>query len=185
MKRLFVAINIVPNSKLLQAYNVIQKRCHSGKIKWVDENLFHLTLKFIGETPQDSIEKISKALRQIAVDTDAFTFNLKGVGIFGSSYHPRIIRVNIEEGMNLMTLGNKIATGLEAIGFPQDRQNFVPHLTLGRIKKVQDKEFFQQTINIYQSEFFQKVNISEIFLYESKLHPSGPEYFILEKYKLT
>ena len=184
MKRLFVAINIIPDSKLLQAYNEIQKRCYADKIKWVDAHLFHLTLKFIGETSQDSIDKISKVLRQVAVDTDAFTFNLKGVGIFGSSYHPRIIRVNIEDGMGLITLGNKIATGLEAIGFPQDRQNFVPHLTLGRIKKVQDKAFFQQTIKMYQYEFFQKVNISEIFLYESKLHPSGPEYFILEQYKL-
>jgi len=184
MKRLFVAVNIVPNSRLLQAYSEIQKRCHAGKIKWVDAHLFHLTLKFIGETPQDSIDKISKVLRKVAIDTDAFTFNLKGVGIFGSSYHPRIIRVNIEDGMGLITLGNKIATGLEAIGFPQDRQNFVPHLTLGRIKKVQDKEFFQQTIKMYQSQFFQKVSVSEIILYESVLHLSGPEYFILEKYKL-
>ena len=185
MKRLFVAINIVPDSKLLQVYKEIQKRCYADKIKWVDAHLFHLTLKFIGETPQDSTDNISKVLRQIADNTDAFTFNLKGVGIFGSSYHPRIIRVNIEEGKNLIRLGNKIATGLEAIGFPQDRQNFVPHLTLGRIKKVQDKEFFQKTIKIYQTEFFQKVNISEFFLYESKLHPYGPEYFVLEQYKLT
>lgn len=185
MKRLFVAINIVPDSKLLQVYNEIQKRCYADKIKWVDAHLFHLTLKFIGETSQDSIDNISNVLRQIADDTDAFTFNLKGVGIFGSSYHPRIIRVNIEEGRNLIRLGNEIATGLEAIGFPKDRQNFVPHLTLGRIKKVQDKKFFQQTIKLYQSQFFQKVSVSEIILYESVLHPSGPEYFILEQYKLT
>jgi len=184
MKRLFIAINVLPNDALLKVYNDLQSRCSKGKIKWVDAGLFHLTLKFLGETPESDTEKIAEVLRAIAASYNSFTFNLKGIGIFGSSYRPRIIRVNIDKGEQLIQLGNKIRQELDQIGFSGDRQNFVPHLTLGRIKKVQDKAFFQKSINQYKEIHFQEVRVSEILLYESILHPRGPEYIILERCKL-
>jgi len=184
MKRLFIAINVLPNNALLKVYNDLQSRCSNGKIKWVDARLFHLTLKFLGETSETDEQKIASALHVITAATNSFTFNLKGIGIFGSSYRPRIIRINIEGNEQLIQLGNEIRQGLASSGFPNDRQNFVPHLTLARIKQVQDKAFFQKSINLYKEVFFQEVPVTEIVLYESILHPRGPEYLILEKYKL-
>jgi 2'-5' RNA ligase len=184
MKRLFIAINILPNDALLKVYNDLQSRCSKGKIKWVDAGLFHLTLKFLGETPENDVKKIAEGLCTVANSYNPFTFNLKGIGIFGSSYRPRIIRVNIDKGEQLIGLGNKIRQKLEQMGFPNDRQNFVPHLTLGRVKKVQDKAFFQKSINLYKENHFQQVRVSEILLYESILYPDGPEYVILERCKL-
>ena len=184
MKRLFIAINVSPNHALLKVYSDLQARCNKGKIKWVDTGLFHLTLKFLGETSEADEQKIVSALHTISKNTHSFSFNLKGIGIFGSSYRPRIIRVNIDYGEQLIQLGNEIRQGLESLGFPNDRQNFVPHLTLARIKQVQDKAFFQKSINLYKEAFFQEVHVTEIVLYESILHSGGPEYVILEKYKL-
>jgi 2'-5' RNA ligase len=62
MKRLFVAIKINPNKELLRVYNEIRRRCHAGKLKWVDVNLFHLTLKFFGETPEEDVNTIANVL---------------------------------------------------------------------------------------------------------------------------
>jgi len=184
MKRLFIAINVIPNHALLKAYNDLQARCNRGKIKWVDASLFHLTLKFLGETSEEDEKKIASTLHALTAVTPSFSFKLKGIGIFGSSYRPRIIRVNVEGGEPLIHLGNEIRQKLEPLGFPNDRQNFVPHLTLARIKQVQDKAFFQQSISLYKEVFFQEVPVTEIVLYESILHPKGPEYVIVERYKL-
>ncbi len=183
MKRLFIAVNVTPNHTLLKVYNDLQARCNKGKIKWVDAGLFHLTLKFLGETSETNENEIVSALHTIAATTHPFSFNLKGVGIFGSSYRPRIIRVNIEDDEQLIQLGNEIRHRLTLLGFPNDSQNFVPHLTLARIKQVQDKAFFQQSISLYKEVFFQKVSVTEFVLYESILHPKGPEYVVVEKYK--
>ena len=184
MKRLFIAINVSPSNALLKAYNDLQSRCSKGKIKWVDAHLFHLTLKFLGETSEIDEKKIVSTLHAITAATHSFRFNLDGIDIFGSSYRPRIIRVNIDKGEQLIELGNEIQQGLESLGFSNDRQNFVPHLTLARIKQVQDKAFFQKSINLYKEVFFQKVSVTEIVLYESILHPKGPEYVMIENYKL-
>ncbi len=184
MKRLFIAINVSPDGTLLKAYGDLQLRCSKGKIKWVDTRLFHLTLKFLGETSDSDLKKIAEVLHTVAASYNTFTFNLKGIGIFGSSYRPRIIRVNIDKGEQLVDLGNIIRLELDKLGFYNDRQNFVPHLTLGRIKKVQDKIFFQKSINKYKEIHFQEVRVSEILLYESILHPHGPEYIILDRCKL-
>ncbi len=184
MKRLFIAIKIVPQQDLLQVYNEIRKRCYAGKIKWVDTKLFHLTLKFLGDTPEDMIEPVSEVLEKLSSETASFSFDLKGLGIFGSSYRPRIIRVNIEQDESLKRLGNNILTALEKTGFSTDRQNFVPHLTLGRIKFVRDKKLLRETISDFTGIFFQTVKVEKLILYESVLHPSGPEYLILKEYKL-
>ena len=101
MKRLFVAIKIKPDKGLLRVYNEIRRRCHAGKIKWVDVNLFHLTLKFLGETPGEDVDTITNVLKEIAGSTSGFNFDLKGLGIFGSSYRPRIIRVNVENSARI------------------------------------------------------------------------------------
>jgi 2'-5' RNA ligase len=185
MKRLFVAIKINPDKELLRVYNEIRRRCHAGKIKWVDVNLFHLTLKFLGETPGEDVNTITNVLKEVAGSSSGFSFDLKGLGIFGSSYRPRIIRANVENNTQLKAFGNTVLSKLEKAGFPSDRQNFVPHLTLGRIKYIQDKKMLQEIISEYQIVLFQTVRIEEFILYESILHPSGPEYVILEKYKLS
>jgi len=184
MKRLFVAIKIIPDEKLLSAYHDIRKRCFADKIKWVKYDLFHLTLKFLGETREEDIAIITDVLKKIAAETKPFTFDLKGLGIFGSSYRPRIIHVNIEGSKNLKDLGYRILNDFDKVGFPKGRQNFVPHLTLGRIKYIQDKKMFQQSIDLYKDANLQQVKVEELILFESILHPSGPEYLILNKFKL-
>lgn len=184
MKRLFVAIKIIPQKELLKAFRDIQKRCFAGKIKWVDPDLFHLTLKFLGDTPEDKIEPVSEVLEEVTEETAGFSFDLAGLGIFGSSYRPRIIRVNVEKGGQLEILGNELLNRFDDVGFKRDRQNFVPHLTLGRIKQVSDKKLLQKTVSDYGSVFFQTVRVKTVILYESILHSSGPEYIILKEYKL-
>ena len=185
MKRLFVAIKIKPDKELLRVYHEIRRRCYAGKIKWVDVDLFHLTLKFLGETPEEDVGAITNALKEISGSTSGFSFDLKGLGIFGSSYRPRIIRVIIENDTRLKEFGNEVLKKLEKAGFPADRQNFVPHLTLGRIKYIHDKKLLQKIISDYQKVLLQNVKVEDFILYESILHPTGPEYIILEEYKLT
>ncbi len=185
MKRLFVAIKIIPEEKLLKAYSDLRRRCYADKIKWVGSDLFHLTLKFIGETEEDKIPVISDVLHNVAKNTESFSFDLQGLGIFGSSYRPRIIHANIRGDNQLTLLGSTVLSELDKSGFPNDRQNFVPHLTLGRIKFIQNKKKFQQTINLFKGVYLQKVRVDKLILFESILYPPGPVYTILEKYKLS
>ena len=184
MKRLFVAVKIHPSPELLQVYYGLKKDLALEKIKWVEENNFHLTLKFLGNTYTSLIDQIIEVLETAALNVPPFEMNIQNPGIFGSRYDPRVIWLGIENSPQLVDLANKVLDGLDKAGFPRDRQNFVPHLTIGRIKYIRDKKHLRNTIEKYHGKPLQKVIIKEFYLYESILTREGPVYKVIKKFIL-
>lgn len=184
MKRLFAAIKIQPSPEFLNLLFHLKRELHYEKIKWVSPENIHITLKFYGETPEDDIPLIEKVLQEAAVAHAPFTFRLKGLGVFGSSYRPRVIWAGIEDGKPLAELGKAVLNGSDRAGWKRDRQNFVPHLTIGRIKQLEDKRHFQEVIRKDRDVFLQEVSAEEIILYESILRSQGPEYVTLGSFSL-
>jgi len=182
MKRLFAAIKIQPDSEFLKSYRELKHLLGHEQIKWVEESNFHFTLKFFGKTEERNISSISGVLQQRASVTPSMNLQLSGLGIFGSSYAPKVIWVGIEPYSDPLLLMKNIHADLKSIGFDPDRQNLVPHLTLGRIKLLRDKVIFTRTIDRFKSISSLPMFAGEMILYESILHPGGPEYIILEKY---
>ena len=108
------------------------------------------------------------------------SFTLGGTGIFGSTYQPRVIWLKINDSNGFQTLAGKINEAILPLGFIPDRQNFVPHLTLGRINFLNDKKYFQDIINKYKTFSSEPQMVSEYHLFESKIKPTGPEYTIIK-----
>lgn len=184
MKRLFVALKIIPNNNFLEIYNFLKNNLNHNSIKWVEPENLHLTLKFIGETHEDKIPQIKQILKSFIENKPPMNIKFDKVGIFGSSYNPRVIWFGINENSQIKDFGSQLLNHFNRNGFASDRQNFVPHLTLGRIKVVHNKKDFQLIINRVKDKYIQSFNINEIVLFESILKPSGPIYHIIEKYKL-
>jgi RNA 2',3'-cyclic 3'-phosphodiesterase len=185
MKRLFVAIKVNPDKKFLDQVRAMEEKLQHERIKWVEEHNIHITLKFFGETEEKIIPGINKALLNIASSSNAFSFSLKNLGIFGSSYDPKVVWVGIEPYQELVTLMKNMQQELIPLGFNPDRQNLVPHLTLGRIKGLKDKPLFQRTIERYRSISSESLPAESFILYESILKKEGPTYIALETFQLT
>ncbi len=183
MKRIFVAAKIAPTPDIINLFNQLKASLNKDKIKWVEPGNIHLTLKFFGETPDDIITEIIKALATIKHTTN-INFTLGGTGIFGSTYQPRVIWLKINDSNGFQTLAGKINEAILPLGFIPDRQNFVPHLTLGRINFLNDKKYFQDIINKYKTFSSEPQMVSEYHLFESKLKPTGPEYTIIKTYPI-
>jgi 2'-5' RNA ligase len=185
MKRLFVAVKIEPGENFLKVYYSLKKELQNEKIKWVEPQNMHITLKFFGETPEQDIEIINNVLAESAKLHSAFAFSIKNTGIFGSRYNPKVIWFGINNQEKLQNLGLDILSALDVAGFKRDRQNFVPHLTVGRIKYLTNKNRFQKTIDKYKDLFLQDVNVGKFTLYESVLKPTGPVYYPLDEFYLS
>ncbi|MCF8369753.1 MAG: RNA 2',3'-cyclic phosphodiesterase [Bacteroidales bacterium] len=184
MKRIFAAIKVVPEEVISALYYSLFSQLKNERIKWVDLNNIHITLKFFGETPEELIPDITQLLKQISNRNTNFLIHFNKIGIFGSSYDPRVIWLGFDKNLKLENLGQEILSKMENLGFIRDRQNFVPHLTLGRIKYIQDKDAFNNAIRKQQQIKIPPRKIQEIHLIESILKPSGPEYISLESFKL-
>ena len=183
-KRLFLAIKIIPDANFKEIYNGLKTNFNTQSIKWVELINVHFTLKFFGEISVDIIPDICSKIEESIKDVHCFEMHINKTGIFGSSYQPRVIWFGIDNNPVLSNLAENTLNNMAAIGFERDRQNFVPHLTIGRIKYVDDKKYFNQIIERYSASDIQKVSVTEIYLYESILRKEGPIYNVVKSFKL-
>jgi 2'-5' RNA ligase len=176
MKRLFAAIKIHPSASYIRLFNEISSSLYHERIKWVEPENMHLTLKFFGETDEIQIPVIRQAIETAVSQSEPFTIKIANTGIFGSRYDPKVIWFGIETQAKLETLAQNIFTEIAKCGWEMNRQNFVPHLTIGRIKVLKDKPLFQKIISKYNTVEIQEEKVTEIILYESILRREGPLY---------
>jgi len=180
MKRLFIAIDIVPNHYFLRiATRLKSNSTKLDRINWVEMDLMHLTLKFLGETPVSKIPAIVQGMKSAAAGVSPFALKIGTIGAFGSRYHPRVLWLGIDKSEPLEDIYAQIQKEMWKIGFKFDFGNFVPHITLARINKIDDKHRFWDFIEKIQKPFIQKVEVNKIILYESILDERVPVYKVI------
>lgn len=180
--RLFVAIKIEPTDQFETTYGFLKQALDFNIIKWVDLQNIHLTLKFIGDTNPDEILHIKEALASACEGIKPFELKITNTGVFGSNYNPKVIWFGIDQNAMLQKLAQNISSNLETVGILGDRQNFVPHLTIGRIREIKDKKYFQQLMGRFHKVELQNQQVIGFELYESILRREGPIYNVIETF---
>jgi RNA 2',3'-cyclic 3'-phosphodiesterase len=84
--------------------------------------------------------------------------------------------LGIKTSETLVELYNNLSTGLQSLNFVQENRLFKPHLTLGRINTITQKERFNELLKQYISKLIAHVFVNEVILFESILSPKGPTY---------
>ena len=184
MKRLFIAVKIPASKELLNISNSVSGKLSSEKIKWVQHQNHHITLKFLGDTEDFFINSLCIILKKIAQNYHPFLLKLEQVGIFGKQKKPRVIWIGISENEEIRKLKEDIDEHLTELGFEKD-PGFSPHLTLGRIKNINDFGLLAEVIEKYKTVVAGNVEIDKFILYESVLKKTGPEYIEIEEFNLN
>jgi len=136
MPRLFISINCDDKVKaqLLSVQKMIKSRSVKGNFSR-PENL-HLTLVFIGETPEEKTRLIASVIEK-AIDPPvaSFTLHFPTVGCFthgGKELWWIGLERNDPSLGILTTIRGRIADGFSSEGVTFDNRPFNPHITLGR-----------------------------------------------------
>jgi 2'-5' RNA ligase len=184
-RRTFIAVNLNPEIKEYLISLQTNLNIPESKIKWVEKDNLHLTMKFLGYISLEQRELIKSELKEIASRYSQFIIRLSSnIGVFPTYKMPRIIWVGIKEGISkLKELYNSIESKLSNKGFPRENKDFSGHITIGRVKFIRDRTNFIQILNRIEVNNFTQGVVS-IDLMESKLTPSGPIYNITAKFPL-
>lgn len=165
--RLFIAIDLGNE----QYFRDIQKRFDIKNAKLNLTKSYHLTLKFLGEVRDEAVHDLKDKLSQLKFDI--FRIKTTKIGVFPDENRINVIWAGLDPEDLLINLQKKIDTLLE--GFFAKEKRFKAHLTLARVKFVNDNSKFAESlrkIKIESKEF--KVN--NIKLIKSTLLPDGPVY---------
>lgn len=171
--RLFTGIEL-PESTRNSISEITKKIKSSARIKWVEKENLHITLKFFGEVANH--KELIAALNKASDDFKPFDISLEGVGAFPSPERVRVIWVGIKSGYNkIQRIFERIEEETEKIGFEKEKREFTPHITIGRVKKG---KFKLPDITYNYPPF----KVKNVILYKSTLTPEGPIYEVIEKF---
>lgn len=183
--RTFIAFKINTTDDLIFHFKKIQRELFNEKINWAPLNQLHVTLKFIGDTDLDKVDNIKKAMIEAFSEEKSSEFSLNSIGVFGSHYSPKVIWTGIKPEEKMLAWFNNLKKSLIKEGFEYDRQNFVPHLTLARIKNIDDKKILSKIVSEYKDFQFSNFIVNEIILFKSILKTTGAEHTKLFSVKLN
>ncbi len=174
--RLFIAFDV---SKEVEEHLAdVQKKLDANYAKLAFTNYFHLTLKFLGDVPEDKIPKITETLE--TVKAEKFSLTLDSLGFFNDENYITVVWVGIKKNEIVNTFQEEVESALLHY-FP--RGKFHPHITLARVKYVLEKEKFVslvKSVNVNQINFL----VDKFVLYKSTLTRDGPAYEIVKEFDL-
>jgi len=184
--RLFIAIDI--NDDVRAAVAKLQQELkgrmkNQNGLKWVNPELMHLTLKFLGEADENRIDEIGDAVEIACADKKTFEFSFSVVGTFGRPV--KVLWLGSEKlSAELAGLAGDIEQALEAIGFEKESRPFSAHLTLARVRDSGVDKNLRQLLKNYTQVQIPKIVVDSVCLYKSQLTSDGPVYTLLRKIEL-
>ncbi|MBI5582597.1 MAG: RNA 2',3'-cyclic phosphodiesterase [Deltaproteobacteria bacterium] len=185
MIRSFLAVDLPPAVKERLAGIIALLQPGSSGIKWVNPDQVHLTLKFFGSIPQETVDRIAGAVSETMRLGRPFDLNLRGVGGFPNIRRPRVIWAGL--GGNLAELQNlwlRLEEAFFGIGIPRETRPFHPHLTLGRNKTGAPNEKLFLSLSHWNEPEVEPFVVRDLHLFKSDLRPGGPIYSVIQSFPL-
>lgn len=179
--RAFIAIDLSEHihSGLGQKQAAFRAACPEAR--WTRPEGVHLTLKFLGAISDAQVKQVTDALASLG-RFDTFSIGVKGFGFFPDARRPRVFWVGLEAPPNLAQLAARIEAAMEPFGIPRETRPFAPHLTLARFKVPRPQPALHELLNRDPNLDLGRFEVSEFFLFESKLSPQGAEYRKVERF---
>lgn len=187
--RAFIAIELSPPiQKQLEQIVLDLQQTGSRHVKWVRPENIHLTLKFLGESRPDELDRLSAEIRPIASAARPIELKIHGLGAFPNFKRPRVIWVGVQAPPSLIRLQQALEDAAEKIGYPREERPFSPHLTLGRVnREASPAELARLGETIAQKPVgtLGSMTASQLILFRSVLKPAGAIYTPLAHFPLN
>ena len=183
--RTFIAIDLdAPLKEKLESL-VRELAPLAPNVRWVQGAGMHLTLKFLGETPDEKAAAIGEALRSIAGRSPRFSLRLRELGAFPPGRRqPRIIWVGAHGGPPLAALQKDIESAAAGFGYEPEQREFHPHLTIGRVKFPGRMDRLLEEMAKQKERDFGEMEAVRVTFFRSVLSPGGAEYSVLGEFSL-
>ncbi len=143
--------------------------------RWMRPEGIHITLKFIGEVPDETVEKVKVILAGVRSPAPV-QMSFRETGFFPNARHPRVFWAGIEATPNLAGMAGEIERRLEPVGIAAENRAFRPHLTLARFKSEEGLTHLRATIEQLAPFDFGAARATQFYLYQSVLKRDGAEY---------
>ena len=184
--RTFIAVNASRRVTNNVAKVVKRLAATCDQYRWVESENLHVTLNFVGDVVDIEVPKLCKLITAAIEPFESFEMSLQGVSGFSSAEEPRVLWMGVDEGKDvLQSLYDTLAEVLQHWGVNKDRNEYVPHMTLGRIRRGgRWNDELLHLVNKLRHHDGGFCHVDKIVIYSSYLDRSGPTYTPMARVKL-
>ena len=181
--RAFIGIRVDQSlaDACVQSIDRLQAECKDQSIRWTPIENLHVTLQFLGEINLKQVDQCMSMLTSVAKNTSALTLFWDDVICFPPN-RPFAFAVALRPSVSLVFLADQLNRHSQFIGIEPDRHEFLPHITLGRVKTSSSFSAINAIEKITPTPT-QRVN--SIILFESTLKDGRVVYKALHSQKLS
>lgn len=146
-----------------------------ASLKIVNPEIMHLTLRFLGEIPQATVEHVKAAMNELKFR--GFDAQFAGLGAFPNLRRISVIWVGLTRGQEeLSAIFHQLEPRFRKVGLPPDDKGFSPHMTIARVRSGANRESLATFIESMRESDFGKMAVKAVRLKKSTLTPKGPIY---------
>lgn len=178
--RLFVAV-FPPLEVREEAAGTARRLLPDDRIRWSRPENIHLTLKFLGDVEEESLDDLRTVLESACAKHASFEARLAGLAAFPSARRARIVWAGVGAGSErLRSLAADVDADLSSLGFERETRPYEPHLTLGRVRGR------PVSLNLPEEAGDGPLfKVHQVELTQSTLTDKGPIYRTLENFALV
>ncbi|MFH1330172.1 MAG: RNA 2',3'-cyclic phosphodiesterase [Actinomycetota bacterium] len=178
--RLFLAIPLTEEARHAIVHHLKGSLSHPLPGRPVRPELWHLTLRFLGEVDEVGCDRIVSEV-DAADRGPAFTLRWGALGAFPRPRRANVLWLGMDQGeAEAEGLAGVVEEAVEAAGFPPEDRPFRCHLTLSRIRPDQDVTVVLDAV----PSLGLAMPVDRVVLYRSHLGPGGPRYEEIEAFPL-
>ena len=154
----------------------------AASVRWTPPENLHLTLRFLGDTPEEQLAPLADALDAIAAGAPSFELELGGAGAYPEARAARVLWIGLVDAeRKLRRLRNQVEAAVRGLGWKREGRPFQPHLTLARLRTPTRLPEGGWIDTVPRCRF----GVKEVALIRSTLKPAGAEYGVLHRASLA
>lgn len=188
--RLFIAVPVADEAVATIAALVERVRSDGvpggGRdVRWVRLDGLHVTLRFLGPTPEDRVEAAADATRAAAAAHEPFDVAISQAGAFPSRNRPRALWLDILVGApELSAVAATVNAMLQRRGWEPDERPLRAHLTLARSDGIRAGAAIATRLIDAAADLEVRFRADRIVLFESRTGGGPARYEPLEVVRL-
>ena len=185
---MFVAV-VPPDDVVGHLDAFLEVRRDAAAYRWAAAEQLHVTLAFLAEVPDRTLDDLVERLGRAAARRTPFEAAVAGGGAFPNVGRARVLWAGLDVDELGRTELSRLATGVRAAasraGVPVDGQRFRPHVTVARLGHPQEVTSWVRLLDSYRGPTWTVDRISLVASYLGQGPRGRPRYKAVEELALS
>jgi 2'-5' RNA ligase len=182
----FIAVKVSErvNNNVAKVVRRLSALC--DQYRWVEHENQILGLNYVGEVIDVEVPELCKLIKDAVEPLDSFELSLQGVDGFSSAQEPRTLWIGVDQGREqLCGLYSALEEVLHHWGVNKDRNEYVPHMTLGRLSRGgRWNDELLRLVHKLRSHDGGFCHVDEVIVFASYAERGRPSYTPMARIKL-